>query len=154
MLQVVSFRLHDQVLLLDVAQVQEILAGRPIAPVPLAPDFAAGLVNLRGRIVMAVYLDNLLTGAPPRPHFEPMHLIVHAEGEAVSLLVDEVGDVLSVPQEAVAPLPPNLRGLRKAFLRGVCEIEQGLAPLLDAGRIVEFSTSAPDFNERSETMNL
>ena len=101
----VTFRLADQWLGIPVLIVQEVLVAQRIARVPMAPPTIAGFLNLRGQIVTAVDLRTAL-GLPARAaDTEYMNVVVRHESELFAFLVDEVGDVVSVADEAIdAPL--------------------------------------------------
>ncbi|MFL6156645.1 MAG: chemotaxis protein CheW, partial [Marmoricola sp.] len=79
----------------SVTVVQEVLRYQPLTAVPSAPEAIQGLINLRGQIVTAVDLRCRL-GLPQRPDDAlPMNVIVRSRGEVVSLLVDDIGDVIT-----------------------------------------------------------
>src|SRR5258707_7171057 len=82
---------------LDVLKVQEIIRYQEMTSVPLAPPVVRGLINLRGQIVTAIDLRRRLE-LRDRPNDElPVNVVVQTDDGAVSLLVDEIGDVLEVP---------------------------------------------------------
>ena len=79
---------------------QEVIRHQAMTRVPLAPKLIGGLINLRGQIVTAIDL-RLRLGLPERrPGQLPMNVVVRSEDGAVSLLVDEIGDVLEVSGRA------------------------------------------------------
>src|SRR5215475_11272759 len=85
---------------LDVLHVQEIIRFQEMTRVPLAPAVVRGLINLRGQIVTAIDLRRRLE-FPDRPAGQlPVNVVVTTDDGAVSLLVDEIGDVLEVPEKA------------------------------------------------------
>src|SRR5580704_502420 len=83
---------------IEVLQVQEVLRYQEMTRVPLAPEVIEGLINLRGQIVTAVDMRRRLR-LPPRAGTQtPMNMVVRTDDGAVSLLVDEIGDVLDVDE--------------------------------------------------------
>lgn len=127
-----TFRVERHLLGVDIGRVQEILRARPLTRVPLAPPEVAGLLNLRGQIVPALELRQRL-GLPPRPHgAEPHNVVLRGEEGAVSLLVDDIGDILEVPPSAYEPLPEHLRGPLRELLLGVYKLPTGLLLELSA----------------------
>ena len=86
----------------DVLRVQEVLRFQPMTRVPQAPDVIEGLINLRGQIVTAIDMRRRLKLAARRGDQAPMNMVVRTEDGAVSLLVDEIGDVLDVDSAAWA----------------------------------------------------
>ena len=85
-------------------RVQEVIRGQAMTPVPLAPPMIEGLINLRGQIVSAIDLRRLLN-LPCRPEgATPLNVVVRDGEGAVSLLVDEIGDVLEVDEQSFEQL--------------------------------------------------
>ena len=92
--QCVTFYLDQYLFGVEVTKVQEVIRFQEMAPVPLAPSLVSGLINLRGQIVTAIDLRRRLQLATRPTDQLPMNVVVWSENEAVSLLVDEIGDVL------------------------------------------------------------
>ncbi|MCS6971132.1 MAG: chemotaxis protein CheW [Planctomycetota bacterium] len=144
--QYCTFRLAQYHCGIDVLAVREILRYQPMTRVPLAPPVVKGLLNLRGQIITAIDARTRL-GLPPREgERKPVNIVVAAgdsgEESLASLLVDEIGDVVSVDAASCEPppetAPPNLREV----LVAVCKREQGLLLLFDAARLIRISASA------------
>src|SRR5262249_50700755 len=95
---------------LDVRKVQEIIRYQEMTSVPLAPPEVRGLINLRGQIVTAIDLRRRLELHERRADELPVNVIVHTDDGAVSLLVDEIGDVLEVSEKAFERPPETLQG--------------------------------------------
>src|SRR5579862_8853926 len=92
----------------EVEKVQEVIRYQVMTRVPLAPPAVKGLINLRGQIVTAVDLRHRL-GLPARATADlPMNVVIRHDGGAVSLLVDEIGDVLEVEEENFESPPDTL----------------------------------------------
>lgn len=107
----------------DVLDVQEVLRFQEMTQVPLAPPTIQGLINLRGQIVTAIDMRRRLA-LRLRPEGEiPMNVVIRAEEGAVSLLVDEIGDVLDVGEEAREPVPENIPPLQRDLLAGVAKLD-------------------------------
>lgn len=126
----VSFRLAGEHLGIPVTRVQEVLTAQTISPVPLAPAEVAGFLNLRGQIVTALDLRTQL-GLPPRAaDAPPMNVVVRDADEMFSLLVDEVGDVVDAPADAVEPTPSTLDERWRRCAEGVLRLPEGLMVVL------------------------
>src|SRR5579862_1935687 len=99
----------DQLLFgVGVEKVQEVIRYQEMTRVPLAPSAVKGLINLRGQIVTAVDL-RIRLGLPERPKADlPMNVVIRHDDGAVSLLVDEIGDVLEVEEENFESPPDTL----------------------------------------------
>ena len=95
---------------LDVLRVQEIIRWQEITRVPLAPEAVRGLINLRGQIVTALDLRlRLGLGRCPADR-RPFNVVVRSDDGAISLLVDEIGDVLELPESSFERPPETLTG--------------------------------------------
>lgn len=125
-----TFRIDDQLFGLEVERVQEVIRAQRITPVPLAPPEVVGLINLRGQIVPAIDLRRRL-GMPDREGGEPMNVVVRREEGAVSLLVDEIGEVVAPDPASFEPPPNTLEGIAREVTRGVFKYERGLLLVLD-----------------------
>jgi purine-binding chemotaxis protein CheW len=122
---------------LDVLKVQEIIRVQAMTRVPLAPPVVRGLINLRGQIVTALDLRRRLE-MPDRPaDREPVNVIVQTGVSAVSLLVDEIGDVENVSSNDFEPPPETLRGVGRDLIRGAYKLHGRLLLVLDADEIVK-----------------
>ena len=122
---------------IEVLKVQEVLRYQTMTRVPLASDIVSGLINLRGQIVTAIDLRKRLA-MPPRPdEKKPMNVVVRSEDGAVSLLVDEIGDVLETTAERFERPPQTLSGPARELLRGVYKFEDSLLLVLDTDRTLD-----------------
>jgi purine-binding chemotaxis protein CheW len=113
---------------IEVDRVQEIVRAQPLTPVPLAPPAVRGLINLRGQIVPAIDLRRCLQITAQVD--EPSNVIIRTDDGPVSLLVDEVGEVVEVDDRRLEPAPENLRGATRALIRGVCQLPADLLLIL------------------------
>ncbi len=135
MSQYVTFTLGGTSYGVDVLRVQEALRSHVRTRVPLAPPDVAGLVNLRGQVVLTVDLRTRL-GVTGRTDDEPMMVVVQAGGEVVSLLVDEIGDVVEVGPDSFAPPPDTLDPALRAVIRGAHKLDDRLLLVLDVDEAV------------------
>jgi purine-binding chemotaxis protein CheW len=122
-----------------VLKVQEVIRYQETTRVPLAPPEVAGLINLRGQIVTAIDLRRRL-GLGARPAEDaPLNVVVRADDGAVSLLVDEIGDVLKVPETLFEPPPATLKGPARELIRGAYKLDGRLLLILDVERSVNIA---------------
>ena len=129
--QYVSFQVDRQLLGIPVNTVQEVLNPQTIAPVPRARPEIAGLLNLRGQIVTAVNLRRRLGLPDLPPEKASMNVVVRHRDESYSLLVDEVGDVINVSEEALQPAPQTLDSHWKSVTSGIFRLEKRLFVILN-----------------------
>jgi purine-binding chemotaxis protein CheW len=139
-----TFYVADMFFGVDVLQVQEVLRAQQMSPVPQAPDVIEGLINLRGQIVTAIDMRRQLL-LPPRDGGQaPMNMVVRTLDGVVSLLVDEIGDVLAMDASTCERPPENLDATARELIRGVYKLKDKLLLVLDTERAVEVDcTKAP-----------
>ena len=132
--QVCTFTLDGLHFGVDVTLVQEVNRHQALTRVPLAPREVGGLINLRGRIVTAIDLRRRL-GLPDRPPGRlPMNVVVRCGDLVHSLLVDEVGDVLTVDDGAFEPPPETLEAGARELILGAYKLSDRLLLELDVLR--------------------
>ncbi len=119
---------------IEVLKVQEVLKYQEMTQVPLAPPVVSGLINLRGQIVTALDLRHRL-GLEARPGDSlPMNVVIHNEDSAVSLLVDEIGDVLEATEDRFEQPPATLDEHARELIRGIYKMDGRLLLILDTER--------------------
>ncbi len=127
-----------------VISVQEVIRHQEMTPIPLAPAVVHGLINLRGQIVTAFDLRTRL-GLAPRPDGElPMNVVVRTGDGAVSLLVDEIDDVVEVSAEQFEQAPETVRSKVDGLVTGVYKMPARLLLILDVERTVDISARHAD----------
>lgn len=132
---IATFRVHGHYLGLPVKHVQEILRPQRLTRVPLAQTAVRGLLNLRGSILTAIEVRRRL-GFPDRePGHQPMHVVIKLGERAVSLLVDEIGDVVDAPLADSEDFPDNISGPLRDLTWRIFKLEDELLILLDAERL-------------------
>ncbi len=102
---------------------------------PLASCVLQGLINLRGQIVMVVDLRRQLQLEPRDEHAVPMNVVVRSEEGALSLLVDEIGDVVEVDDSTFELPPETVPAALRAMVLGVHKLPKLLMHLLDTERV-------------------
>lgn len=135
--QYATFEVDDQLFGVPVDIVQEVLSFSEYTPVPLAPKAVGGLFNLRGQVIAAVDLRVQL-GLPPRDLDGPaMNVIVRTEDESVSLLVDRIGEVVDLHEDAFEPPPDTLHGPTRELINGAFKLDGRLMLALDTARATD-----------------
>ena len=129
--QYATFLVDGQLFGVEVGQVLEVIRYQEMIPVPLAPPTVKGLINLRGRITTAFDLRRRLNLPERQVHQQPINIVVRTGDEPVSLLVDKIGDVLTVEATCFEPPPDNLMGVAREFIQGVFKLEKRLLLILD-----------------------
>ncbi len=124
---------------IPVMQVRDVLRRQTLTPVPLAPNAVAGLLNLRGRIVTAIDLRVRLGLAPQAADADAAIVVVERDGELYALIVDAVGDVLTVPPERRERVPAMLDPVWRGLAAAVHAAAEGLVVLLDIPRVLDLT---------------
>ena len=126
----------------EVLRVQEVIRFQEMTAVPLASPVVSGLINLRGQIVTAIDLRRRLGLADRNSSELPMNVVIRTDDAAVSLLVDQIGDVLEVDTEAYERPPETLTGVARQLVRGVYKLKDCLLLILDTEQTVELHEKA------------
>jgi purine-binding chemotaxis protein CheW len=138
----ITVQIADQSFGIPVSMVQDVFMPQSITRVPLAPKEVAGVLNLRGRIVTAIDMRSSL-GLPARGSEKaPMAVGIEKSGEAYGLVIDQVGEVLSLNREDCEPNPANLDPRWRNVSRGVYRLDGNLLVVLDVDRILDFDKAA------------
>lgn len=138
--QYCTFYLEKLLFGIELRGVQEVIRYVEMTRVPLAPDVVSGLINLRGQIVTAIDLRKRLE-LPPRPQgTSAVNVVARSEDGSVSLLVDEIGDVVEVNEETFEPPPETLQGSVRAVILGVHKLEKHLMHVLDTEKACQIAT--------------
>jgi purine-binding chemotaxis protein CheW len=132
--QFCTFYLDKLLFGVDLKTVQEVIRSLEVTQVPLAPQVVSGLINLRGQIVTAVDLRRRLEMEPRPEGVPPMNVVVRSDDGAVSLLVDEIGDVVEVDESTFERPPETLRGAVRTMIIGVHKLHGRLLLVLDTAK--------------------
>lgn len=123
---------------IPVACVHTVFRIEGLTPVPLAPAAIAGLVNLRGRIVTAVSLRARL-GLPQSALHEVLAIGIEHRGEALALVVDEAGDVVTLQDAVRIDTPRHMQASRSTLTHSIFRIDDGLLCILDMVAVFDLS---------------
>lgn len=138
----VTMTIAGQLFGISVLQVQDVLGPQRLTRVPLAPPEVAGSLNLRGRIVTAIDVRTRL-GLPPRPEgMKGMSVVVDLGGELYSLLIDQVGEVLTLDKEDFESNPPTLDPRWREVSRGIYRLKEQLLVVIDIAQLLNLSRVA------------
>lgn len=132
--QFATFGLGHLTFGVEVRQVQEVIRYQQMTRVPLAQRTLRGLINLRGQIVTAIDMRRRC-GIDDRDTEEPpMNVVVRTRDGVVSMLVDEIGDVVEPSAADFEPVPDTLAGVVRDIVNGVYKLQDRLLLVLDVER--------------------
>ena len=129
LVEMCSVRLGKLLFGVPITHILEIVGSARPQPVPLAPAFVGGLVHYRGDVLTTVSLRQLL-GLPPRDGPQDI-LVLESSGGCFGLLVDSVGEVLTVSSAEHEPNPSILEERRRALFAGAYKLKDSLLVMLD-----------------------
>lgn len=135
-LQWVTFRLQEETYGINVTQVREVLRLTEIAPVPGAPDYVIGIINLRGNVVTVIDTRRRF-GLPTKESDDSSRIvIIEVEGQVVGILVDSVAEVVDLRASAIESAPNVGNDDSSKFIQGVTSREGELLILVDLNRLL------------------
>ncbi|MGD8710840.1 MAG: chemotaxis protein CheW [Ectothiorhodospiraceae bacterium] len=134
--QWVTFELDDEIYGINVQQVQEVLPMTEIAPVPGAPPYVMGIINLRGNVVTVI--DTRMRFGLPQKEPEPNNriVVIETDEQIAGILVDSVAEVSDVSESEVDTAPNVGNEDSSRYIYGVVSREDSLLILVDVNRLL------------------
>lgn len=155
-----TFTLGDLYLGIDIILVREINRSMECTPVPGAPNYIRGMLNIRGRVITLFDLKERLGWSQQQKgaNVKQYNVIMKTHSEVlkinqklaekkcpwedpVGLAVDQLGDVRDIVDDNILPPPANLRGIAADFVQGVVEFERNLLVILDVSTVLGLAES-------------
>ncbi|EAS64019.1 MULTISPECIES: chemotaxis protein CheW [Photobacterium] len=135
-LQWVTFQLEDETYGINVMQVREVLRYSEIAPVPGAPDYVLGIINLRGNVVTVIDTRSRFGLAPGEISDNTRIVIIEAEKQVIGILVDSVAEVVYLRSSEIDSTPSVGTEESAKFIQGVSNREGQLLILVDLNKLL------------------
>lgn len=136
LIQFVTFRLADETYGIVVMQVQEVLRVTEIAPVPGAPNYVLGIINLRGNVVTVIDTRSRF-GLPAKENDDATRIvIIEAERQVIGILVDSVAEVVDLHQSQIESAPNVGNDDSSRYIQGVATKGKELLILVDLNRLM------------------
>jgi len=146
--QFCTFYLDKLMFGVQLEKVQEVIRYLEITQIPLAPRVVSGLMNLRGQIVTGIDLRRRLDLSDRPGETAPMNVVIRTADGAVSLLVDEIGDLVEVTEESFERPPETLQGKVREVIFGVHKLEKSLMHVLNTEKACETAEPVASGAER------
>lgn len=137
--QLLTFSVHGQLFGVPVLQVNDVLKSQKVTRAPLVAPSIAGIMNLRGRIVTAVDVRRCLKQPERSQHETDMSVVVDRDGELFSLIIDSVGDVLTLGEDTYEDTPVTLAPAWKSVAVGIHKLQGKILVVLDIKRLLELA---------------
>ena len=141
-LQWVTYQLEDEVYGINVMQVQEVLRITEIAPVPGAPSYVLGIINLRGSVVTVIDTRSRFGLMPKETDDLSRIIIVEVNGNVIGMLVDSVAEVVYLHQSEIDTAPNVSNDDSSRFIQGVCSREDYLLIIVDVDKFLSEEETA------------
>ena len=137
LLQLVIFQLGGEEFGVEIMQVQEIIRMPDITRIPQSPEYMEGVINLRGKIIVVINLDNRFDLCSKERDDDSRIVIVEVGDNVVGMIVDSVSEVLRLPTSNVEPAPEIISTkIRADYLKGVGKLDDRLLILLDLEKVL------------------
>lgn len=144
--QWVTFRLDGETYGVNVMEVQEVLRVSEIAPVPGAPDYVLGIINLRGNVVSVLDTRRRFGLMPHEISESTRIIIIESEEQTIGIMVDAVAEVVDVEQQEIDTAPTVGSDEASRYISGVVSREGELLILVDLSRLLSESELQDDFS--------
>jgi purine-binding chemotaxis protein CheW len=135
-LQIVTFLLDDVEYGVDILAVHEILRYPEITRLPNTPDFIRGVINLRGNVIPVVDVRVRFGLEPAEVSDLTRIIVIESEGKEVGLLVDNVYQVVRLPESHVDEPSELIEGVSEEFIKGIGRLKDRLIVILNLGNIL------------------
>jgi purine-binding chemotaxis protein CheW len=129
--ELIAFRIGDQEFCVDVMSVREIRGWTKATPMPHAPSYVLGVINLRGAVLSIMDLSARLGMKPAVPSERHVIIVTQVKRRTIGLLVDAVSDILTINDDNIQPPPEVSSDLVKRYARGVLAIERRMICLIE-----------------------
>lgn len=139
--ELIAFRVGGQEFCLDIMSVRDIRGWTPATPLPHAPAYVRGVINLRGAVLPVIDLAARLGFSQTEPTARHVIIVTRVAGKSLGLLVDGVSDILTVTDESIQATPEVASEMARMFIRGVIAIEGRMISLITLESVLEVPTS-------------
>lgn len=134
--QWVTFFLDGEMYGINVLQVQEVLRVNEIAPVPGSPEYALGIINLRGNIVTVIDTRQRFGLRPQEIDDSSRIVIIEIADNVIGILVDSVAEVVYLRESEIESAPNVGSGESSRYIQGVSNRENKLLILVDLNKLL------------------
>jgi len=144
-MQLVSFRLSDEVYGIEITKIREIILVGEITRVPETPHYIKGLINLRSSVIPVIDLRARFSLPESELTQDSRIMVLHVGQRTIGIVVDSVNEVLRVGMDQISPAPPTVASLGNEYMTGLVRLDTQLLILLDVDRLFgEESLAATD----------
>jgi len=138
----VAFRVGAQEFCIDIMGVREIRGWTPATPLPHAPVYVRGVINLRGAVLPIVDLAMRFGLGLTEPTPRSVIIVVQVYQQVVGLLVDAVSDILTTSEASMQPTPDIASDMAKTFVKGVYAVDGRMISIVTLESVLPISAKA------------
>jgi len=140
-LQLVIFRIDDEMFGINIDQVKEIINPMEIFKVPDTPNYFEGLINLRGKIYTIINLRKKFNISVNSDNQYNKIVIMNSETLAIGFIIDVVQEIVWVEDKFIERTPESIRTLNRDYISGIAKINDKAVMLLDLEKVLGFNNS-------------
>ena len=140
----ITFEIGDRRLGIDAMAIREIRAWSPAMPLPNAPSYVRGVVNLRGVVLPVLDLSQRLGWGQTEPSERHVIIVVRNAEQLQGIIVDAVSDIVTLAPGTIQPVPDIGQSAAAAFLEGIATVDERLVMILGLDRIIEPQLTLPE----------
>ena len=129
--ELIAFRIGDQEFCVNIMSVREIRGWTTATPLPHAPPYVLGVINLRGAVLPIVDLSAMLGMKAAEPSVRHVIIVAQVKSRVVGLLVEAVSDILTIIGDSIQPVPEVSSELEKQYAREILAIDKRMICMID-----------------------
>jgi purine-binding chemotaxis protein CheW len=134
--QMVIFKLSEEFFGVEIACVESIIKVQEITRMPQAPEFVEGVINLRGRVLPVINLEQRLELPVHVRNQDTRIIVVSIDQVEVGMIVSAVSEVLTIDDKFIEPAPPMVTTVNSTFIAGIARMDTRLIILLDINQVL------------------
>ena len=134
--QLACFRIGSELYALDIMRIKEIIRPQKMTPIPKAPAFIEGVINLRGVVIPVADLRKRFDQPISETNRKNRIVVCSLSGRIIGLMVDEVTEVKRFGRNEIAPSPQFIDGPEANYFLGVARRDEDLIMLIDLEKIL------------------
>lgn len=135
-LQLACFKVGSELYALDIMKIKEIIRPQKLTPIPKAPSFIEGVINLRGAVIPVADMRKRFDQPISEENSKIRIIVCSLAGKLIGLLVDEVTEVKRYGRKDIAPAPQFIKGPQAGYFLGVARCDDDLIMLIDLEKVL------------------
>ncbi|WP_310213777.1 chemotaxis protein CheW [Neorhizobium sp. 2083] len=129
--ELIAFRISDQEFCVNIMSVREIRGWTQATPLPHAPRYVMGVINLRGAVLPIIDLSARLGMKDAEPTARHVIIVSQMKTKVVGLLVEAVSDILTITEENIQPVPEVSSDLERQYARGILAVDKRMICMIE-----------------------